>query len=551
MNADLIENFDEILKKRSQELFLAHRQKIYMDTDRLFVGLMLFQWIGGIVIAFTVSPKTWIGAVSQTHIHVWAAIFLGGAIAIFPILLGIYKPGHIITRNVIAVSQMLFSALLIHLTGGRIESHFHVFGSLAFLAFYRDWKVLVPATIIVAIDHMVRGIFWPQSVFGILTVSHWRWVEHAAWVVFEDIFLFRSCLQTVEEMKLNARHMADLELKNNALVARENDLLVKTKGLDQKIQQRTEKLEKSGQELKDLYTDLRAKQSEVLNLYRSTDRMNKKLKETQAQLVQSEKLASLGQLAAGIAHEINNPVGFINNNMEVFQDYAKNLTRAVEFAEKLKKEIENGNLQKAAEIVEEFKRFEKEADLNYIVNDTGKLLDHSMRGLERIQKIVLDLRIFSRQDKGEITETATIESVIDNILGIVFNEVKYKAVLIKDYSETPLLMCNTQRLGQVFINLIVNAAQSMEAKGNITIKTYHNEGFVCVDVSDTGKGIPAENLNKIFDPFYTTKPAGQGTGLGLSVTYEIVKQHGGEISVQSAVGQGTTFTVKIPVKKDA
>jgi hypothetical protein len=182
--------------RRANELFSSYQRDIYKSTDRLFAGLMGFQWIAGIVFALWVSPLAWYGTVSRTHIHVWAAVVVGGVISLFPALLGLLRPGRPSTRYTIAVAQMLMGALLIHLTGGRLETHFHVFGSLAFLAFYRDWRVLIPATIVVALDHMLRGMFWPQSVYGVLVVSQWRWVEHAAWVAFEDVFLVVSCLRS-------------------------------------------------------------------------------------------------------------------------------------------------------------------------------------------------------------------------------------------------------------------------------------------------------------------------------------------------------------------
>jgi len=196
---------------RSTVLFKDHQRSIYRRTDRLFAGLMLCQWLAGIVIAAWVSPRTWAGQYSQLHLHVWAAVLLGGAITLLPVLLAWLRPGEALTRYVVAVSQMLMSALLIHLTGGRIETHFHVFGSLAILAFYRDWRVFVPATLVVAADHFIRGVYWPQSVFGVLTASPWRWVEHAGWVVFEDVFLIRSCFQSVREMMDIARQRAELE----------------------------------------------------------------------------------------------------------------------------------------------------------------------------------------------------------------------------------------------------------------------------------------------------------------------------------------------------
>jgi hypothetical protein len=188
--------------------------KIHRHTDRIFAVLMVFQWLAGIVAAFVIAPKTWMGTSSQVHWHVWGAIFLGGAISLLPIYLAWRQPGQVLTRHVIAVAQMLTSALLIHLTGGRIETHFHVFGSLAFLAFYRDWRVLITATVVVALDHMGRGLFWPQSVFGVISASPWRWLEHAGWVLFEDTFLFISIRQSLSEMSEVAARRARLEAVN-------------------------------------------------------------------------------------------------------------------------------------------------------------------------------------------------------------------------------------------------------------------------------------------------------------------------------------------------
>ena len=196
---------------RAETLFAEYQSDIYKRTDRMFVGLMAFQWIAGIAFALWVSPLAWSGAVSRIHLHVWAAIILGGLVSLFPALLGLLRPGQASTRYTIAVAQMLMSALLIHLTGGRIETHFHVFGSLAFLAFYRDWRVLIPATVVVAMDHLLRGIFWPQSVYGVLIASQWRWLEHAAWVLFEDVFLVLSCRKSVAEMRDTAERTAALE----------------------------------------------------------------------------------------------------------------------------------------------------------------------------------------------------------------------------------------------------------------------------------------------------------------------------------------------------
>lgn len=209
---------DHAVFLRADELFRENKSDLFRRTDRLFAGLMVLQWFAGVFAAIWISPRTWAGAYSETHLHVWAAVLLGGLISAFPICLALGRPGSTLTRHVIAVSQMLTSALLIHLSGGRIETHFHIFGSLAFLACYRDWRVLITATLVVAADHFIRGIYFPLSVFGIAWASTWRVFEHAAWVVFEDIFLLITIKQSIQEMKAMARQRAELEATNEQVL---------------------------------------------------------------------------------------------------------------------------------------------------------------------------------------------------------------------------------------------------------------------------------------------------------------------------------------------
>lgn len=196
---------------RTEELFRDQMGRIQRRTDRMFGVLLVLQFFGAVAAALWLSPLTWAGSESSVHLHVWTAVLLGGCLASLPLALILTMPGAAVTRHTVAVAQMLFSALLIHVMGGRIETHFHVFGSLAFLAFYRDWKVLVPATVVVAIDHTLRGMFWPQSVFGVLSAAPWRALEHAGWVVFEDVFLVYSCVQGVREMRVIASSQAKIE----------------------------------------------------------------------------------------------------------------------------------------------------------------------------------------------------------------------------------------------------------------------------------------------------------------------------------------------------
>ncbi|TAJ15042.1 MAG: response regulator [Planctomycetota bacterium] len=205
------------LDARVREIAGAHLDGIRRRTDRLFAGLMLAQWLGAIAVALWLSPSTWAGSRAQPHVHVYAAVLIGAALTIPPVLLAWLCPGRPSTRHAIGACQIAMSALLIHLTGGRIETHFHVFGSLAFLAFYRDWSVLITASAVAAVDHLLRGLYFPQSVFGIVDATSWRWLEHAAWVVFEDLFLILACRRGVAEIEQIARHRAQLEATNASI----------------------------------------------------------------------------------------------------------------------------------------------------------------------------------------------------------------------------------------------------------------------------------------------------------------------------------------------
>jgi PAS domain S-box-containing protein len=237
LNENRLQQISSVI--RADELFKQHQQEIYRRTDKLFARLMMCQWVAGIVMAIVISPYSWEGQATEIHIHVWAAIFLGGLITVFPVWMTWTWPGAAVTRYVIAVAQMLMSALLISLTGGRIETHFHVFGSLVILSFYRDWRVLIPATIVVALDHFLRGIYWPYSVYGVLTASPWRSIEHAAWVIFEDVFLVISCLRSIKEMRSIANRTAALEAseQNFREIFEEAPLGMGVVGLDERFVQ--------------------------------------------------------------------------------------------------------------------------------------------------------------------------------------------------------------------------------------------------------------------------------------------------------------------------
>jgi hypothetical protein len=196
---------------RAEELHEEQSAKRHVAVSRMFAALLVVQYLACVIAAFAVSPYAWEGKERVLHMHVWVAILAGAGITILPLLLAVYRPAAPLTRHVIAASQMLSSALLIHLTGGRIETHFHVFGSLAFLAFYLDWKVITTATVVVAADHFARGVFWPESVYGVSDPEWWRFLEHAGWVAFEDVFLLLACVYGQRELRAAATRHAEVE----------------------------------------------------------------------------------------------------------------------------------------------------------------------------------------------------------------------------------------------------------------------------------------------------------------------------------------------------
>lgn len=289
--------------------------------------------------------------------------------------------------------------------------------------------------------------------------------------------------------------------------------------------------------------DLQAANAALLVEKTHQEALITKLEEAQNQLLQSEKLASIGQLAAGVAHEINNPVGFVNSNLGTLQQYMNDLLRllaAYEGIEGALTDEARGNLE----------QLKQEIDAAYLREDVGKLLSESMDGLRRVKRIVLDLKDFSHVDETE-KQWANLEQGMESTLNVVWNELKYKTEVVKEYGEIPEIECIPSQLNQVFMNLLMNAAHAIEERGKITIRTGQDEGSVWVEVEDTGKGIAPEHLTRIFEPFFTTKPVGQGTGLGLSLSYGIVQKHGGRIEVKSELGKGTVFRVVLPQSLDS
>ena len=556
----------------AEELYRAHERSIFRQTDRLFAGLMVVQWLAGVAAAYWISPRTWTGSTSQTHLHVWAALYLGGLITLLPVTLALVRPGHVATRYIISICQVLMSTLLIHFTGGRIETHFHVFASLVFLSFYRDWRVLVPATIVVAGDHFIRGVYWPESVFGVVTASHWRWLEHAGWVLFEDAFLVSACLRSKKEMWNIAERTAALhasEERLRGIVERAEGIFLAEAATGRLLECNSAFLTMLGYEADDVHGltlhDVDAGQREdvdrlmreqlsrklaatVERKYRRKDesiiqvtltlsglvsgggqtlcgavrdvtehrQTEKALRRTEEQLRQAHKMDAIGQLAGGIAHDFNNLLSAI-----------------LGYAELLSEKLGAGHpLQHEAEQIARAGR--SAASL------TRQLLAFSRRQV--LQPAVLDLN-------GVV---ANVEKMLRRLIG------EHIDLNIKLAPELPRVRVDAGQLEQVLLNLAVNARDAMRDGGRLTIETVpldlpDNNDYdlapgrcVMLRVKDTGCGMTPAVQAHLFEPFFTTKAPGKGTGLGLSTVYGIVKQSGGAITVDTAPGKGATFVIVLP-----
>ena len=290
---------------------------------------------------------------------------------------------------------------------------------------------------------------------------------------------------------------------------------------------------------------IRAIVGELIKANRDLKELNSKLSDAQSKLIQSEKLASIGQLAAGVAHEINNPIGFIFSNFGTLEQYLEDLFQMLDAYEQAEASVSDG----AA--LARIRSLKADLDIDYLKEDIPNLMRESRDGIQRVRKIVQDLKDFSRVDARQEWESVDLHAGIDSTLNIVNNEIKYKADVVKHYGALPEVQCLPSELNQVFMNLLVNAAHAITAeRGTITISTGVEGPNVWVEVADTGAGIAQENLQRIFDPFFTTKPVGKGTGLGLSLSYGIVQKHSGRMEVHSELGVGTRFRVTLPIQHE-
>jgi signal transduction histidine kinase len=478
-------------KTRAEELFEAHLEQIHRRADRLFAGLMVLQWLAGIAFAVWVSPYAWYGPTSTTHVHVWAAVFLGGGISLFPALLAILRPARPSTRYTIATAQMLMSALLIHLTGGRLETHFHVFGSLAFLAFYRDWRVLVPATIVVALDHMIRGMVWPQSVYGVLVASQWRWLEHAAWVIFEDIVLALSCLRGIQELRDIADRTAVLELEVGT-------------------RQRAEEA------LTRYAVDLEVAHKDQARHAMELSEMVERLKVTQREAEAATRAKS--EFVANMSHELRTPLNAITLYSELLREGAQAQGRLTDVADLSK-------IQSASD---------------HLLGLINGILD-----LSKIEAGKMELNLGTFDVRKMIDELiSTMDAVVrknGNTLAVTFGP------------DLGTMYADLTKTRQILYNLLSNAAK-FTSRGNVSLhverRLIDGAAHVVFIVTDSGIGLTEDQRARLFRPFAQadssiTHKYG-GTGLGLAIVWRFCLLMGGDVNVESSLGEGARFTARLP-----
>lgn len=334
----------------------------------------------------------------------------------------------------------------------------------------------------------------------------------------------------------NATLFAGMEAAQRSADASRLQLAQINSTLEQRVQQRTTELAAANAELQMRADALRREKEEQQQL-------NQRLQEAQAQLLQSEKMASIGQLAAGVAHEINNPVGYVHANLGSLAHYLEGLLQLVGAYEASETQLPGAALETIAQL-------KRDIELDYMRDDLPTLLHESREGVGRVRQIVQDLKDFSHVDEAE-WQWADLHQGLQSTLNIVSSELKYKAEVVQALGELPAVECMPSQINQVFMNLLLNAAQAMETRGVITLRSGCAGNEVWIQVTDNGSGIAPALQARIFDPFFTTKPVGKGTGLGLSLSYGIVRKHGGRIELLSAPGQGSTFTVILPIKQAA
>ncbi|HEY1790902.1 MAG TPA: ATP-binding protein [Verrucomicrobiae bacterium] len=593
------------VSSRVAALFNEQWQNIIKHTDHLFSWLMVFQWFFAVALAVWLSPRTWAGMNSRIHPHVWFAIFLGGIITSLPVYMARKFPGEALTRHTIAVGQMLMSGLLIHLTGGRIETHFHVFGSLAILAFYRDWTVLLSATVVVCADHLARGFLWPQSVYGVLHASIWRSFEHAGWVLFEVVFLIISIQKSLSEMLLVAERQAQLEELNGTIeqavadrtaeLTRENEERCKSEAQLAQAQQ----IARLGSWEWDVINNRVIWSQETRRMYGRRPEDAELSIETCLERVHPDDLPGVKEI---MTESLRTGRSFTCDHRIILPDGSLRIISArgevvlSQFGEPIKM---IGTMQDVTDLkqAEQALRCSEDRllqsqkmeavgrlaggvahDFNNILTVIGGYCSMALQTLDKsnpLQKNFTEIQNASERAASltrqllAFSRKQVLQPRVLQLNEVVQNMEKMLRRLIGEDIELSTVFgvmlgrikADPGQLEQVIMNLAVNARDAMPRGGKLTISTanvvidqelkFRNRTldvgqYVLLAITDNGVGMTEEVKAHLFEPFFTTKGLGKGTGLGLATCYGIISQSGGDIHVYSEPNCGTTFKIYLP-----
>lgn len=581
---------------RTAVLYHGRLRALHTRTDRLFVWLLLAEWAAAVAAALWITPLTWIGSRSELSPNLWAAIVLGGLIVGFPILVALCWPGRTATRHCVAASQMLLGALLIHLTGGRIETHFYVFGSLAFLAFYRDWRVILTATVVVAADHFIRGQFFPQSVFGVATASQWRWLEHAGWVVFEDFFLIQACRRGLWELWAICERQAELERTNAEIEQTVMDRTAELRERTDQLQENQQFTEQIIDTANDAFVGLDApghitnwndeaealfgwSKSEILGQpfetvippeHRDTHREDmKQFVATGTSALVNSRTEVLALHRDGHVFPVEMNLWPVRRGDAVrFNAFFSDITARKETERALreaKDSAESANRAKSEFLAN--MSHEIRTPMNGIIGMANLAMDTDLTPLQReyldmlvrsagsLLGIINDILDFSKIEAGKLSLDLvpfSLRDCIEDLMKELSVRAAEKGLELTHHIAVDVpdgLVGDVGRLRQVLMNLIGNAIKFTE-KGEVAVHVRcgtrdGQDARVHFAVRDTGIGIPPEKLRSIFLPFEqadksTTRRFG-GTGLGLTISRQIVALMGGSIAADSDPGRGSVF----------
>ncbi|MEA2554570.1 MAG: hypothetical protein QOJ65_2746 [Fimbriimonadaceae bacterium] len=591
---NLLAHFKEKLRNatsgcpRAHELFQEGLHEVYVRTDHFFACLMIFQWLVGIGFSLWISPQAWSGATSSVHPHVLLAVFVGGAITSLPLILIWRRPGSLTTRLVVAVGQTLTSALLIHLLGGRIETHFHVFGSLAFLAFYRDWRVLIVASTVVALDHFLRGLYFPMSVYGELTGVQWRWLEHASWVVFMDILLFIGMRINLQELRATADRQALLEHANLALREATDVIEQKTHLLNSVLTNMGEGVvaaDPQGHFM--LFNPAAQSMLGETPLGMPVENWTRGFKVYAedgvtpypvealplARALRGESVDSVELLIdnkaqpeplwiEASARPLRADDGRLSGGLVVLREITER-RRLMAAMQKAQENAERANLAKS-EFLSRMSH-ELRTPLNSVIGFAQLTeMDESrerckgytariMQAGHHLLRLINEILDIARIESGNMSfssEPVVLNELLEQSVALVapLAEKRKINIVVEGDADETYVKADRQRLSQILLNLLSNAIKYNREGGVVNVTVSKTKHKATVTVTDTGPGVPDEHLHKLFQPFERLGADDQtveGTGLGLALSKGLAEAMGGSLYLKGNSSAGASFELSL------